>query len=75
MFNLQLEIPGTNRVIRQGNVIKIGRFNSDRWTVCFGWYSWGGNRPVCGWYVERESDREIKPLYQTDLDDCYMIES
>lgn len=80
--NLYLQIPDTDRIIYVGNRIKLGRFSADTWLVCFGWYTWGGNRPVCGWYLTKiceyqvpPAGTEIKPLQLTDLIDIYVIET
>lgn len=70
--DLFIEIPYSGEVIRPGDVVRLGRFSDDDWTVCFGWYSFGGNRPVCGWYLTKGSCT-IKPLQLPDLDDIYVI--
>ena len=69
-----LEIPNSGRCIHPGNRVKLGRFETDTWVVNHGWYSFGGNRPFCGWYLTKVSDGTIKPLQLNDLDDIYMIE-
>lgn len=56
-----------------GDVIKLGRFETDSWELDHDWYSWGGNRPVCGWYLTNTLTKAIKPLYITDLDDIYIV--
>lgn len=71
---MELVIPEYNITVVPGSVIKIGRFNRESWVVGYGWYSWGGNRPVCGWYLTNELSKEVKPLYYTDLEDTYMAE-
>lgn len=71
--NLSLEVPNANTVIVPGNKIQIGRFSAKVWIVRFGWYSFGGNRSVCGWYLQSESSDEIKPIFKIDLDDIYII--
>lgn len=43
--------------------------------MSYGWYTWGGNRPVCGWYLTNIESSDIKPLQLTDLDDIYVIEN
>ena len=68
-----LNIPDTQDVIKPGNIIKLGRFSSDSWEVCYGWYEFGGNRPVCGWYLKKDGGYVIKPLQLPDLDDIYLI--
>ena len=72
--NLSLDIPNTELVIRPGNEVKLGRFSTDSWTVRYGWYSFGGNRPVCGWYLEQGDGLTIKPLQLPDLNDIYLIQ-
>ena len=69
-----LNIPNSGDVIRPGNSVRLGRFSDDEWLVCFGWYSFGGNRPVCGWYLTNLQYGNIKPLQKTDLDDIYLVE-
>lgn len=74
--NMALATPNSSCVIYPGNKVKLGRFSSETWLVQFGWYSWGGNRPVCGWYLTRiEPPNEVKPLQLTDLDDIYLVEN
>lgn len=70
--NIVLEIPGTNMVLRPGCRVKLGRFETRIWDVNHGWFTFGGNRPFCGWYLSSGSD--IKPLQKPDLDDIYMVE-
>lgn len=61
-------------VLTPGCKIRIGRFESKLWSVKFGWYSYGGNRPVCGWYLESDDDEaDIRPLQKPDLTDIYLI--
>lgn len=71
----KLAIPNDTRCLVPGNRIKLGRFETAVWVVSYGWYTWGGNRPVCGWYlIDIENPNIIKPLHLTDLDDIYFIE-
>jgi len=77
MYNkyVYLVIPNTDKHLIVGDKVKLGRFSSEKWIVCFGWYSWGGNRPVCGWYLTDEQDiKVVKPLQLNDLIDIYVIE-
>lgn len=75
MYNLQLKVDELNVCLSPGDVVKLGRFSTINWVVCNGWYAWGGNRPVNGWYLVREDDSNIiKPLQYTDLNDIYMIQ-
>jgi hypothetical protein len=69
-----LNIPNSRDYIFQGDIVRLGRFDTKEWTVKFGWYSFGGNRPVCGWFLSNEEDGQIKPLQKPDLDDIYVIE-
>ena len=70
---MTLEVPNAKTTISPGYKIQIGRFNAQVWIVRFGWYNFGGNRSVCGWYLEAESGDEIKPIFKIDLDDIYII--
>lgn len=72
----ELKIPGNNIPLLPGCSVKLGRFESTVWVVSHGWYSWAGNRPVCGWYLTNKYDPSIvKPLQLTDLDDIYVVET
>lgn len=72
--DIKLEIPGTEHIyLHPGSKIRIGRFSGDMWCVNFGWYSYGGNREVCGWYLRSCSTDKIRPLQKPDLTDIYMI--
>lgn len=70
---LTLEVPNANMSISPGTRVQLGRFNAQVWIVRFGWYSFGGNRSVCGWYLQAEASEEIKPIFKIDLDDIYII--
>lgn len=70
-----LEIPGSHTKIRPGNRVKLGRFDNTVWIVQFGWYSYAGNREICGWYLVKQDDPSVrKPFSKPDLDDCYFVE-
>jgi hypothetical protein len=70
-----LECPEQHLSIIAGSVVRLGRFESIQWMVAYGWYTWGGNRPVCGWYLmQTDAPSTLKPLQATDLDDIYIIE-
>lgn len=73
--NVDMYLPDCKLCIQPGCCVKIGRFDSDIWKVRYGWYTWGGNRPVCGWYLNKLDTETIKPLQLPDLDDIYMIEN
>lgn len=68
-----LNIPNTMEYLYQGDIVRLGRFQSKEWTVKFGWYSFGGNRPVCGWYLVSDEGLTVKPIQLPDLDDIYVI--
>ena len=70
---MTLFVPNANTTISPGYKIQIGRFDAQVWIVRFCWYSFGGNRSVCGWYLESESSQDIKPIFKIDLDDIYII--
>lgn len=69
-----LVIPGTDIAIRPGYTVRLGRFKKETWRVGFGWFTWGNNRPFCGWYLtDTEDNTKVKPIQSTDLDDIYII--
>lgn len=73
--DMVLEVPRLDMTIRPGNRVRLGRFDHNVWIVGFGWYSFGGNRPICGWYLTLESNpKTVKSLQLPDLDDIYMVE-
>ena len=69
-----LNVPNTSMVIESGNHVKLNRFATQEWIVQYGWFSFGGNRPFCGWYLITPDGEHVKPLQLTDLDDIYIIE-
>lgn len=71
---LRINIPGTSEYLVPGCKIKLGRFESEIWVVNYGWFAIDGNRPFCGWFLKNIESKTVKPLLQTDLDDCYFIE-
>ena len=75
MRDLRLDIPELNLSLVPNCRIRLGRFNSTVWVVSYGWYSWGGNRPQCGWFLADEHNPStVKPLQLPDLDDVYFVE-
>lgn len=71
---LTLDIPEFRITLTEGCRVKLGRFESVVWVLSHGWYAWGGNRPVCGWYLTNiDNPQDVKPLQQTDLDDIYLV--
>lgn len=76
MTDLILEIPEFNITLTPGCRVKLGRFDVITWILSYGWYTWGGNREVCGWYLTNiDNVMDLKPLQKTDLDDIYLIET
>lgn len=72
---ISLDIPGTCYRLYPNNTVKLGRFDTELWIVLFGWYSYGGNREVCGWYLLNKKDPSIiKPLSKPDLADIVIIQ-
>lgn len=69
-----LSIPHMDTKLERGYKVKLGRFQTALWQVEHGWYSCGGNRPVCGWHLINVTTDEVKPLQLSDLDDIYVIE-
>lgn len=75
MCIMKVEIPGTEEYLVPGVRVKLRRFDNITWIVQYGWFSWGGNRPMYGWYLINTSNTdEVKPLQKPDLDDIYIIE-
>lgn len=72
---MQLVVPEFDITLSEGDLVRLGRFNTETWYVHYGWYAWGNNRPVCGWYLSNSLTQGIKPLQYTDLEDIYLIES
>lgn len=74
LSNSCLNIPNTSTYLHTNDIVKLSRFDNEEWVVKFGWFSFGGNRPWCGWYLESTDSADIvKPLQLTDLDDIYVI--
>ena len=73
-MSFSLQFPDSNRALFPGDIVKLGRFSDKEWTVAYGWYSFGGNREVCGWYLDSPLTHELKPLQKPDLDDIYLIQ-
>lgn len=72
--HLVIDLPNIGQCITPGCVVQLSRFDTEAWKVGFGWYAWGGNREVCGWYLTSMKDpQKIKPLQKPDLDDIYCI--
>lgn len=71
---MKLDVPSLGTYLCPGQRIRLSRFDTQTWCVRFGWFSFGGNRPMCGWNLTNELG-EVKPLLLTDLDDIYMITS
>lgn len=74
-MHLKLDVPNTRVSISPGDVVKLDRFENTLWEVDHGWFSFGGNRPFCGWYFKSNVNGEYveKPIQLTDLEDIYVI--
>ena len=72
---LKLLIPNTEVYLHEGDLVKLRRFDDQIWELKHGWYSFGGNRPFCGWYLCTNMNNEYteKPLQLTDLNDIYVV--
>ena len=61
-------------ILSPGDTVRIGRMSEIEWTVNYGWYTYGGNRPQCGWFLKNKCiPNMIKPLHLTDVYDIYML--
>ena len=70
-----LEVPEYGLTLNAGCKLKLGRFSKDLWILQHGWYSWGGNRPFCGWFLTNVNDPStVKPLQKPDLADIILVE-
>ena len=75
MRDLRLDVPEFNMQLAPGCRVRLGRFETTVWVVSHGWYSWTGNRPVCGWFLyDEENPSTVKPLQLPDLEDIYFVE-
>lgn len=75
MGDMRLQVPDLDITLVPNCRIRLSRFDSTVWVVSYGWYSWGGNRPQCGWFLIDESNPcTVKPLQLPDLDDVYFVE-
>lgn len=73
---IYIEIPGSDTKLYPGYKIKLNRFDSDIWTVHYGWYDFSGNRPIMGWYLTNDSDsNSVKPIQKIDLYDIYVVDT
>lgn len=74
MFSMKMNLPNSNICIHPGDKIKLARFDSTVWIVNYGWFSFDYNRDICGWYLTDIETGEIKPIFKTDLHDCYSVQ-
>lgn len=70
---MKIKIPESCEYICVGDVIKLGRFDSDMWRVEFGWFNFDDNRSMYGCYLKNIRSNRTKPLFENDLLDVYMI--
>lgn len=72
----KLSLPNSKIILCPGNIVVLGRFSSIRWIVGFGWFSYEGNRKICGWYLSQVDNPEVvKPIQESDIYDIYILES
>lgn len=70
-----INIPECGICLRPGMKIKIGRFSNTIWRLDHGWFSFSGNRPICGWFLTDMTDNQnVRPLQKSDLADIYSVE-
>ena len=70
----QLKSPDGSITLNIHDCIKLGRFDKTTWKLHYGWYSWSGNRQVCGWYLcNLDCEGNIKPFQITDFDDLLLV--
>lgn len=73
---IKIDVPEYGLTIRPGCDIKLGRFETEVWTVCYGWYKFAGNREIFGFYLSNKlNPSDVRPLQKIDLDDIYFVES
>ena len=71
----KLQMPNED-YLYPGNIISIGRYSATKWKLNFGWFTFDGNRKICGWFLVNQTDTSIiKPLQYPDLYDIYLIEA
>lgn len=72
--DMSLQIPETCMYLHPGDKVKLHRFDSILWIVSYGWFTFDGNRGICGWYLTNFETGKIKPIMKTDLRDIYLID-
>ena len=71
----ELQVPNSQIALHPGDIVKLHRFDDERWEVGCGWFSFGGNNPMNGWYFTSKSrENTTKPIHLRDLDDIYVLE-
>lgn len=70
-----LSLPDVEITLYPGNIVVLNRFSTIKWKVCFGWFSYEGNRKICGWYFVRLDNNYIKPIQEIDLYDIYVVQN
>ena len=74
--NCKMELWSPNNAslcLHPGQRVRLHRFEQEEWIVGYGWFSFGGNRPMSGWFLSKDAGMTIKPLQLTDLDDIYLV--
>ena len=75
IFMAELPVPNLQISLHPGDIVKLQRFSSELWVVNYGWFSFGGNKPMNGWYlVSKTHNTRIKPINLSDLDDIYQVD-
>jgi hypothetical protein len=70
---LFINIPQLNITLFPGSKVQLSRFQTEVWVLNHGWYSFDGNRAVCGWYLTSADGTITRSLQLTDLDDIYSV--
>ena len=69
-----LKVPDLGIELRHGDIIRLGQFKTREWKVGFGWYKFGGNREISGWYItSTDAEQEVRPIQKVDLLDIVMV--
>lgn len=72
---MTLLVEHLNLLLRPGDVIRLGRFDNKQWLLGHGWFTFDGNRAICGWHlIDIDEQNNVRPLQLTDLDDIILVE-
>lgn len=76
MNEATLEVPQLGIVLHPGDKIRLGQFSRIRWIVGYGWFKFGNNRAINGWYLTNAADaQDVRPIQQIDLCDIVVVSS